>query len=164
VLVSTEHLTRRPHLAGVTAHPAGPWAVQQSRNLANDPGDRPGTMRFLIHDRDPLLTTASREAFTAEGPPIITTLPQTPPMNAIREHVIGIPRRDLPDQMPILRARHWTLVLREYPNQYNGHRPHPSRQQRPPDIETPPVPDVAGQRSARRKPVAGVINDYHHAA
>jgi putative transposase len=30
-----------------------------------DLGDRLGTMRFLIHDRDPVLTTAFGEVFTA---------------------------------------------------------------------------------------------------
>jgi putative transposase len=40
VLVFIEHRTRGLHLGGVTAHPAGAWAVQQARNLAMDPGDR----------------------------------------------------------------------------------------------------------------------------
>jgi hypothetical protein len=40
-----------------------------------------------------------------------------------------------------------------------------SRRQRPPDIETQPVRDVVGLRPVCRKPVvAGVINEYHHAA
>ena len=82
VLVFIEHGTRRLHLAGVTAHPTGAWAVQQARNLAMDLGDRLGTLRFLIHDRDPVFTTAFAEVFKAEGLRIITTLPRTPRMNA----------------------------------------------------------------------------------
>jgi hypothetical protein len=57
------------------------------------------------------------------------------------------------------------LLLAEYLIHYNGHRPHQSRRQRPPDIETQPVWDIADLRSVRQKPVvAGVINEYHHAA
>jgi putative transposase len=165
VLVFIEHGTRRLHLAGVTAHPTGAWAVQQARNLAMDLGDRLGTLRFLIHDRDPLFTAAFEEVFKAEGLRVIPTLPRTPRMNAICERVIGTLRRELLDRTLILGERHLALILREYVVHYNRHRPHQSRQQLPPDIETQPVRDVADLRSVRRKPVvAGVINEYHHAA
>lgn len=64
----------------------------------------------------------------------------------------------------ILNERHLALVLREYVNHYNGHRPHQSRRQRPPDIETQPVGNVANLRYVRRKPVvAGLINEYQQA-
>jgi transposase len=168
VLVFIEHGTRRLHLAGVTAHPTGVWAVQQARNLAMDLGERIDTLRFVIHDRDPLFTIAFGEVFKAEGLRIITTLPRTPGMNAICERVIGTLRRELLDQVLILGERHLTLILREYLIHYNGHRPHQSRQQRPPDTETQPIRDLAelaDLRSIRRKPVvAGVISQYHHAA
>ena len=86
-------------------------------------------------------------------------------MNAICERVIGTLRRELLDRILILGERHLVLVLREYLTHYNRHRPHQSRQQRPPDIETQPVRAIADLRSVRRKPiVAGVINEYHHAA
>jgi putative transposase len=105
-LVFIEHGTRRLHLAGVTAHPTGAWAVQRARNLVMDLRDRLGTLRFLVHDRDPLFTTAFREVFMAEGLQIITTLPRTPRMNAICERVIGTLRRELLDRTLILGGRH----------------------------------------------------------
>jgi len=152
-------------VAGVTAHPTGAWAVQQARNLAMDLGDRLGMLRFLFHDRDPVFTCGFGEVFKAEGLRIITTLPRTPRMNAICERVNGTLRRELLDRILIVGERHLALVLREYVAHYNGHRPHQSRQQRPPDIETQPARDVAGLRSVRRKPVvAGLINEYHQAA
>jgi putative transposase len=83
MLVFIEHGTRRLHVAGVTARPTGAWAAQQARNLAMDLEDRLGTLRFLIHDRDPVFTTAFGEVFKAEGLRIITTLSRTPRMNAI---------------------------------------------------------------------------------
>ena len=58
----------------MTAHPTGAWAVQRARNLTMDLGERLETLRFLIHDRDPLFTAAFAEVFKAEGLRIITTL------------------------------------------------------------------------------------------
>jgi transposase len=86
VLVFIEHGTRRLHLGGVTAHPTGAWAAQQARNLAMDLGDHLGTLRFLIHDRDPLFTAAFGEVFKSEGLRNITTLPQTPRMKPLVSH------------------------------------------------------------------------------
>jgi putative transposase len=168
VLVFIEHGTRRLHLGGVTAHPTGAWTLQQARNLAMDLGDRLDTLRFLIHDRDPLFTTAFDEVFKAEGLRIITTLPQTPRMNAICERVIGTLRRELLDRILVLGERHLALVLGEYLVHYNASRPHQSRQQRPPGLETLPTRNAAGLtdlQSIRRRPVVtGVISEYHHAA
>ena len=86
-------------------------------------------------------------------------------MNAICERVIGTLRRGLLDRTLILGERHLAVVLREYLIHYNRHRPHQSRQQRPPDIETQPALDAADLRSVRRRPVvAGLINEYQQPA
>ncbi|GAA2128472.1 hypothetical protein [Actinomadura napierensis] len=70
--------------------------------------------------------------------------------------------------MLILGERHLVLVLGEYLDHYNGHRPHQARNQRPPDTEAQPIQDpveLNDLRSIRRRPVVtGVINEYHHAA
>ena len=64
-------------------------SAQRARNLAMDLGDRLGTLRLLIHDRDQVFTTAFGEMFKSEGLRIIATLPKTPRMNAICERVNG---------------------------------------------------------------------------
>jgi hypothetical protein len=71
-----------------------------------------GVLRFLIHDRDPVFTTAFGEVFKAEGLRIITALPKTPRMNAICERVNGTIRRELLDRILIVGERHLALVLR----------------------------------------------------
>ncbi|MFI9846911.1 hypothetical protein ACIHFD_58535 [Nonomuraea sp. NPDC051941] len=82
-LVFIEYGSRRLHLGGVTARLTGAWTVQQARNPVMDLGERIAELRFLIHDRDPLFSSAFREVFAAEGFRIIATMPQTPKMNAI---------------------------------------------------------------------------------
>ena len=52
VLFFIELGTRRVYLAGCTANPDGPWAVQQARQFAGSLSERSRAIRYLIHDRD----------------------------------------------------------------------------------------------------------------
>jgi len=90
-----------------------------------------------------LFAAAFAEVFKAEGSQTITTLPQTLWMNAVCERVIGTLRRELLDRILILGERHLALLLGEYLIHYNTARPHQSRRQRPPDLETLPTRDAA---------------------
>ena len=65
--------------------------------------------------------------------------------------------------MLIYGERHLLSVLYEYVAHYNGHRPHQSRQQRPPD-QSGQVGVPLDLPVQRRKVLGGVINEYYRAA
>jgi putative transposase len=65
--------------------------------------------------------------------------------------------------MLIYGERHLRSVLSQYAGHYDGHRPHQSRQQRPPDQDdqgSPPL-DLPVRR---REVLGGVINEDYRAA
>jgi hypothetical protein len=65
--------------------------------------------------------------------------------------------------MPIVNERHLTTVLTEYTRHHNGHRPHRSLGQQPPN-PAPHVVDLNVVRVQRRPILSGLINEYSQAA
>ena len=124
VLFFIEHGTRRVHLAGITAHPTGAWITQQARRLLMDLADHADGLKFLIRDRDAKFTSAFDAVLTAAGMRIIKTPVQAPRANAIAERWIASARRECLDRMLITGERHLRLVLDEYIDHYDTHRPH----------------------------------------
>jgi hypothetical protein len=119
-----EHGTRRVHLAGITAHPTGAWVTQHARNLLMNLEGRTASLKFLIRDRDTTFTAAFDAVFTAIGVRIVKTPVQAPRANAIAERWIASARRECLDRMLITGERHLQLVLGEYADHDNTHRPH----------------------------------------
>jgi hypothetical protein len=77
-LIVVEHGSRRAHLAGVTARPAGAWTTQAARNLLIDLGDRVTTMKFPLRNRDSRFTGSFDTVVTAEDIRILTSPPGAP--------------------------------------------------------------------------------------
>src|SRR5512133_2955840 len=159
VLVVIEHGRRRVHLAGITAHPTGAWVTQQARNLLMDLGNRAEQFRFLIRDRDAKFTDAVDAVFAGADIRIIRTPVRAPQANAIAERFIGTLRRECLDHLLITGPHHLTVVLREFVEHYNAHRPHRSLDQHPPARPTPP-PCEATVRPLRRDRLGGLIHEY----
>jgi putative transposase len=132
VLFFIEHGTRRVHLAGITAHPAGAWVTQQARNLLMNLESQADGLKFLIRDRDTKFTAEFDAVFTAMGVRIIKTPAQALRANARAERWIASARRECLDRILVTGERHLRMVLDEYADHYNGHRPHRSLHQKPP--------------------------------
>jgi putative transposase len=158
-----EHATRRVHVLGVTANPTVGWVAQQARNLMMDLGERAGSFKFMIRDRDGKFTALFDEVFRAEGIRVVLTAPQAPRMNAIMERWVGSVRREILDRILIVNASHLRKVLTEYEDHFNAHRPHRALNQASP-LSPLPDPIDADIRVIRRDRLGGLLHEYSQVA
>jgi putative transposase len=101
--------------------------------------------------------------FADNGVRIIKTPVRSPRANSFAERYAGPLRRECLDHLLIYGERHLRRILAEYARHYNEHRPHQSREQRPPLHEPGHTVDITG-RIRRRQIVQGLINEYRRAA
>jgi putative transposase len=85
------------------------------------------------------------------------------PHPVVLEYMIGAVACVFPQRVLIYDERHLLTVLGRFAGHYNGHRPHQSRQQRPPDHDEPVVVPLDALVQRRKVP-GGVINEYYRAA
>jgi transposase InsO family protein len=154
--------TRRVHILGVTAHPTGAWTAQQARNLLMDLGERAGRFKFLIRDRDSKFTSVFDEVFAGNSVRIIKTPARSPRANSFAERYVGTLRRECLDHLLIYGEEHLRRILAEYARHYNEHRPHQSREQRPPLHDPGQTIDMTA-RITRTPVVHGLISEYRRA-
>jgi transposase InsO family protein len=164
VLFFIEHGTRRVHLAGITARPAGEWVARQARNLLMNLEDHADGLKFLIRDRDAKFTAAFDAVFAAAGVRIIKTPVRAPRADAIAERWIASARSECLDRILITGERHLGLVLSEYADHYNSRRPHRALQQAPPAGRALPPTTTAEMRVVRRDRIGGLIHEYSQVA
>jgi transposase InsO family protein len=97
--------------------------------------------------------------FTGADIRIIRTPVRAPRANAIAERFIGTLRRECLDHLLITGPRHLDIVLREYVQHFNTHRPHRSLDQCPPAASNPPCSGAA-TRVLRQDRLGGLVHEY----
>ena len=161
VLAVIEHGSRCIRILGATENPVQSWVVQQARNLLMDLEDAGAQAKFVLHDRDAIFTQAFDAVFQAAGIRVIRSAVQAPRMNSIMERWIGSCRRELLNRTLVWNLRHLMMVLREYENFYNSHRPHRALDQAAPLRPLPGgVTDLDHFQVRRHDRAGGVIHEY----
>jgi putative transposase len=158
--------TRRVHLLGVTYRPTGPWATQVARDFVSALDDRGHCFRRLVRDRESTFTAAFDARFASTGISILRSPERPPRANAYAERWIRTLRAECPDRILIAGPAHLRVVLGDYLERYNTHRPHRSLDQQPPAARRLRVITGDAQLdSVERKEVLGaLINQYTHPA
>ncbi len=152
------------YLAGVTAHPVGPWVTQQARNLVATLEDQQRPFRFLVRDRDSKFAGPFDEVMRSVGARVVKTPFRAPKANAFAERFVLTARSECLDWVLIRSERHAERVLREFVAHYNEERPH-----RAIDLEQPvPLltvrPFESRDRVERIDRLGGLLHEYRLAA
>jgi len=137
--------------------------LQQARNVSSAFAARARPVRFLVRDRDAKFTASFDEVFRADGIRVIRTPVRAPRANAFAERFVGTARRECLDRMLIFHRRQLEVVLSEFIDHYNAHRPHRSLGQTPLLSMTPAMlpnsrPDATQLRRTDR--LGSVIHEY----
>jgi putative transposase len=124
-------------------------------------GERFGSLRFLIRDRDSKFTGPFDEVFRSEGVKLIETPVRAPRANAFAERWVRMVRTECLDWMPIFGRRHLERIFRTYSSHYNAQRPHRGLDLETPEPRLDPASCLAGEARVRRRDVLrGLVHAY----
>ena len=162
VLFFIELSTRRVEIAGIAATVNGLWMDQIGRNLTDSMDGILKGKRYLIHDRDPLFTSAFLETIASVGVESVRLPPRSPNLNAYAERFVRSIKESCLDQMIFFGDGSLRKGIHEFVVHYHGERNHQGLGNRL------IVPDQlqAGERGAvlRRERLGGMLNYYYRAA
>ena len=164
VYVVIELKSRAVDIAGVAVNPDGMWLEQVARGLL-DPVD--GFLRratHMIHDRDPLYTTAWKELLASRGVKSVPTPAKSPNCNAVAERFIRTVREECLDQFVIVGDRHLRHLLKEFVVHYHGERYHQGLEGRIIRPAALAANDNARGSLGRRARLGGILNYYYRRA
>ena len=162
VLFVIDLSTRRVHIAGITSQPHGDWMKQIARNLTDAFDGFLLDMRYLIHDRDPLYTTAFREMLKDSGVIPVKLPAKSPNLNAYAERFVLSIKSECLNRMIPLGEWHLRRAVYEYVRYYNHERFHQGL-----DGQLIDPDESAGRREGRvtcRERLGGMLKYYYREA
>jgi putative transposase len=116
--------TRRIVVAGISPSPDGQWVAQLARYLTDlDVGFLRGS-RYLIHDRDPLLTKAFEVTLESAGIEAVRLPARSPNSNASAGRLLRSIKSECLAQVILLSERHLRRVVKAYTEHYYRERNH----------------------------------------
>ena len=121
-------------------------------------------IRFVIRDGAGQYPRTFDHVFAAIGAETIKTPPGAPQANAFAERWVRTVRHELLDRTLIWNQRQLRLLLDDFIEHYNQHRPHRSLNQRAPTDNADASMIELGQPIQRTTTTAGLINEYRPAA
>jgi putative transposase len=122
VVVVMEHATRRILHTHVTDHPTAHWTLQPLRDAIPSAHG----YRFLMHDRDTILSQDLDQRVRHLGLRVLKTPVRSPQANALCEWLLGTLRRGYLDFLIPLAEHHLRRLLNGWVSHCNEGRPHMS--------------------------------------
>ncbi len=158
--------TRVVEIAGIRVAPDGEWMQQVARNLTDSFEGFLLNAKYLIHDRDPLFTSAFRELLRSSGVEPIKLPARSPNLNPHAERFVKSIKYECLNNFVFLGERHLRYVINEYMAPYMEERHHQGL-----DGELIPAPTAAASASPPsrgpircRRRLGGMLNYYYREA
>ncbi len=162
VLFIIELSTRRIEIAGITAEPDAAWMCQVSRNVTDAVDGFLTAKRYLIHDRDPLFTTAFRETLAAAGVQVVRLPPSSPNLNAYAERFVRTIKESCLERMILVGEGSLRRAVHEFIAHYHHERNHQGLSNQ---LIFPVVAQQQGDGPIlSRERLGGVLKYYHRPA
>src|ERR1019366_9459225 len=116
--------SRRVIVTGMTAHPDGPWVLQQARNFVLLTDQAASAPSHLIHDLDTKFTEAFDDRLKTDGIEPVKVGPAAPNLNSYAERFVLSIKSECLDQFIVFGEDHLRHLVNEYVAHYLEERPH----------------------------------------
>jgi putative transposase len=148
------------NIVGISNQPDGRWMKQIARNLSDGYDGFLNATRYLIHDRDPLFTSAFSEILVSSGVKTVKLPARSPDLNAYAERFVRSIKEECLSQIIPLGERHLRRAVAEYTEHYHLERNHQGLGN---ELIERPTEEADGGVECRER-LGGVLKYYYRRA